>query len=177
MRSLALFFLMLLSCFSINDAKAQTATFAVAGGCLIEPLPTLTWSGSSRDFFTQRNNSWVLPTGTTTPLRFAFRIRCPNGTVYTPGFNGTVDANGNFLMRKDGNGPAGIAYRICQVSTATVTSCTRTMTPNTRIAWNLTGTGSEQVWWFGTWVNHGASPVRPIPAGTYTDTLTLALYF
>lgn len=175
-RLLALIVLMA-SLFVVGEAKAQTATFVVAGGCLIEPLPTLSWSGSSRDFFTNRTNTWALPAGSTTPLRFQFRIRCPNGTVFTPGFNGTVDANSNFLMRKDGTGPAAIAYRICQFANSTTTSCGRNMTPNTRIAWNITGTGSDQTFWFGAIVNHGVSPIRPIPAGTYTDTTTFVLYF
>lgn len=177
MRSLALFFLMLLSCFSINEAKAQTATFAVAGGCLIEPLPSLTWSGSARDFYYTRSNTWVLPMDAPSILRFAFRIRCPNGTVFTPNLSGTVDGGGNFQLRRNGSGPDAIVYRMCHFSSATSTSCLRIVSSNTRTAWNVTGTGAEQVFWFGPQVNYGLNPIKPLLAGSYTDTLTLALYF
>ena len=179
-------------------AWANTATFTVANGCLIAPLQNVSWSGQMNDLLTSettRVTGGNLP-NPATAMRFPFTIRCPNGVAYRFSFNsanGTTTYNFNVSgtsgtvtdarqMRHSTHPTATIPYWLGVMTSATSTLAALggfSLTHNAVPAYSArTGSGADQTFFIQPrFIQRIALPVRPLPPGDYTDTLTLALYF
>ena len=177
---------------------ANTATFTVANGCLIAPLQNVSWSGYMNDLMTSEDTvssfgNWPNPVNA---MRFPFTIRCPNGVAYRFSFSsanggsnsGTGSVNGFTdmrVMRHSTHPTAVIPYNLMAVTASTGT----TLLTGSRASSHLphsatpsytarTGNGADQIYFIQPiFTRRNALPVNPLPAGNYTDTLTLRLIF
>jgi hypothetical protein len=176
-------------------ASANTATFAVANGCLIAPLQSVVFNGFENSLILVANNTSGQAPTPQNLMRFPVTIRCPVGTSYRFSFDSAngVDAtrNNSRMMRQllpgGGFGPASIHYFLSPRNAASGTTQPSGMTgtgpgvlPHASVPTYTArvGDGNDQTIWIQPlFMGRNQHPVIPLPAGTYQDTLTLALYF
>lgn len=187
--------LTLLGLISASNASANTATFAVANGCLIAPLQSVVFNGFENSLIQVASSTSGQAPNPTNAMRFPVTIRCPNGTSYRFSFDSAngVDAtrNNSRMMRQllpgGGFGPASIHYFLSPRSANAGTSVPSGMVgtgpnalPHATVPTYTArvGDGNDQtIWVQPIFMGRNNHPVIPLPAGTYQDTLTLVLYF